>query len=366
MRNWPAERRFMKTNKTEITAWLVCAGLIAAVGPGSAQTNAETTTTVASAEKSFPKIQFAGTEFDFGKLKAGESVKHNFIFTNTGTAVLEITDVRPSCGCTTAGGYDRQVAPGKTGSIPLQFNSTGFNGELAKVVNVSCNDPTQSNVMLRIKGVVWKPIEVTPGTVVFNIKSESETQETRTARIVSNLEKPVDLSEPECTNRAFRAELKTLQAGKEFELLLTAVPPFDSSPLIAVVTLKTSAPEMPVIPVGAYLVVQHAVTVSPEQIRVPAGPLAGGMSLTVTVRNNRTNALALSDASINLPGGTVRLQELQPGKLFSLVVGLPTGFQVKPEAPVEVSVKSNHAKYPVIKVPVLGPLPSRLPPAIGR
>jgi len=162
-----------------------------------------------------------------------------------------------------------------------------------------------------------------------------------------------------------------VRPGKEFELHVTALPPFNSSPVIGTVTLKSSAPEMPVVPVGAYLMVLQAVTVSPEQIRVPVAPLAGAMSVTVTVRNNRTNALALSDASINLPGATVRLQEVQPGRLFSLMLNLPAGFQVKPEQKIELSVKSNHPRFPLIKVPVLGPAPpggSRigLPPAIGK
>jgi len=164
----------MKTDKSKFAAWLLTALVFGYVGMGFAQTNT-------------PRIQFAATEFDFGKLKAGDVIKHAFVFTNTGTATLEITDVRPSCGCTTAGSYDRQVAPGQTGSIPLQFNSTGFNGELGKVVTVICNDPAQSSLILRIKGTVWIPVEVTPATVVFKISSDSEVRETRSARIVSNL-----------------------------------------------------------------------------------------------------------------------------------------------------------------------------------
>ena len=50
-----------------------------------------------------PKIEFAEPKFDFGKVPAGEIIKHAFAFTNTGDQTLEIKDVRPSCGCTTAG-----------------------------------------------------------------------------------------------------------------------------------------------------------------------------------------------------------------------------------------------------------------------
>src|SRR5580765_2748197 len=129
-----------------------------------------------------PKIQFAEIVYDFGKVSSGEVVKHSFVFTNVGTAKLEIKDVRPGCGCTTAGTWDKEVEPGKTGSIPLQFNSANFGGTILKQATVTCNDPSQTNVMLQIKGTVWKPIEITPSMAVFNVSSEAETNETKVVR----------------------------------------------------------------------------------------------------------------------------------------------------------------------------------------
>src|ERR1041385_8002204 len=68
-----------------------------------------------TAKPSGPQIEFDSLVYDFGKTNAGTLVKHDFIFTNTGTATLQITDVRPGCGCTTAGAWDKTVEPGKTG-----------------------------------------------------------------------------------------------------------------------------------------------------------------------------------------------------------------------------------------------------------
>src|SRR5258706_5535421 len=50
-----------------------------------------------------PRIEFQAKTFDFEKVRGGEFVRHDFIFTNTGVALLEITAVSPSCGCTSAG-----------------------------------------------------------------------------------------------------------------------------------------------------------------------------------------------------------------------------------------------------------------------
>src|SRR5438046_407393 len=63
----------------------------------------------ASSTNGGPQIQFATPVFDFGKAKGGEAVKHDFIFTNTGNTLLEITAAQPSCGCTTAGEWSHKV-----------------------------------------------------------------------------------------------------------------------------------------------------------------------------------------------------------------------------------------------------------------
>ena len=65
---------------------------------------------------------------DFGELKAGASVKHEFEFSNIGNTTLEITDVKVSCGCTTAGKGDRRVEPGKKGVIPIEYRSSTSGG----------------------------------------------------------------------------------------------------------------------------------------------------------------------------------------------------------------------------------------------
>ena len=77
-----------------------------------------------------PKISFAAPQYDFGKAKAGEPVKHTYIFTNTGDAMLIVSNVQPSCGCTTAGEWSRETAAGQTGSIPVQFNSANYSGNV--------------------------------------------------------------------------------------------------------------------------------------------------------------------------------------------------------------------------------------------
>ena len=43
-----------------------------------------------------PRIAFSETVFDFGKIKSSEPVRHEYIVTNTGNALLEIITVMES------------------------------------------------------------------------------------------------------------------------------------------------------------------------------------------------------------------------------------------------------------------------------
>jgi hypothetical protein len=134
-----------RTKKILRFAPVLLAGLMtcaARAGAGPADTN------TAGA-----KIQFATPVHNFGKIKGGEMVSYTYIFTNLGDRLLEVSNVQASCGCTTAGVWSRQVDPGKTGSIPIQFNSGNFRGDVTKMITVTCNDASQPAVMLQLMAV---------------------------------------------------------------------------------------------------------------------------------------------------------------------------------------------------------------------
>ena len=116
-----------------------------------------------------------------------------------------------------------------------------------KTFLLTCNDPGKSNVVLEITGTIWKPIKVTPAMAVFKVSDDMQTNQTMVVHIVNHLDKPLTLSDLQCTNHTFKAELKAVKPGTEFEVRVTAVPPFTSPAINGLVSLKTSAPTMPTI-----------------------------------------------------------------------------------------------------------------------
>lgn len=202
-----------------------------------------------------PKIQFTATVCDFGRVSAGEIVRADFVFTNAGSQTLEIKEVRPTCGCTTVGSWERQITPGKGGVIPLQLNTASYTGPLAKYVRVTCNDPTQPFINLQIKGVIWKAIEVTPTFVIFKIAPDVHSNEVRTVKIVNNLKEPLELSVPQVNSPSFRAEIVAVRPGREFDLQITPVTPLPVGNVHAAITIKTSETNLPVINITALAIV---------------------------------------------------------------------------------------------------------------
>ena len=110
-----------------------------------------------------PEIKFENTTYDFGKIKEeGGKVTGKFIFTNVGNEPLELTNVRPGCGCTAANYTKGAIAPGEQGYIEATYNPYNRPGAFNKNIRVTTNEPRflqdekATPHMIFIKGEVIK------------------------------------------------------------------------------------------------------------------------------------------------------------------------------------------------------------------
>jgi hypothetical protein len=306
----------------------------------------------AAAKASAPKIQFSETTFNFGKVQPTNALRHDFIVTNVGTALLEITAVQPGCGCTTAGAWDKQIEPGKTGKIPIQFNPANFAGPVSKAVTVTCNDPAQATHYLQIQATIWRPIDIQPQYVHFMPIDGEETNETKVVRITNNLDEPVTLETPRSATPVFKTELKTVRPGKEFELHITYAGPVSNAPMQGNITVNTSAAGSQPLSVTAFAMPQPALVAMPQVVQLPVGPFNAGFQYPVSIRNNSHSLIKLSEPSVNAEGVTVNLQEVEQGKNFRLNLSVSSNFQARANQMMELSVKTTNPKHPVFKIPV--------------
>lgn len=79
------------------------------------------------------------SDFSFGKIKKGDVVDHVYEITNTGTNPLIISSVKPGCGCTAPDFTKEPILPGKSGKVTLKFDSSSFEGNVAKAADIYTN-----------------------------------------------------------------------------------------------------------------------------------------------------------------------------------------------------------------------------------
>lgn len=101
------------------------------------------------------KIEFEKTTHNFGNISEnGGMVSYDFIFKNTGNSPLILTEVRPSCGCTTPHWSRKPILPNETGSINVSFNPKNRPNSFLKSITVKSN-AENAIVSLTIKGKVF-------------------------------------------------------------------------------------------------------------------------------------------------------------------------------------------------------------------
>lgn len=90
-------------------------------------------------------INFKESKKDFGKVLSTSTNDHTFVFTNTGTEPLVISNAKGSCGCTVPVWPKEPIAPGETGEIKVQYKPNGQSGRQTKQVTVTANtNPAQT------------------------------------------------------------------------------------------------------------------------------------------------------------------------------------------------------------------------------
>lgn len=104
-----------------------------------------------------PVIVFDTTEYNFGSMKQGDKVTYQYNFTNKGKSDLVIRKVKATCGCTVPTPEKKVIKSGESSFIKATFNSSGKKGHQSKPITITCNDPKNSTVTLKIIGDVEDP-----------------------------------------------------------------------------------------------------------------------------------------------------------------------------------------------------------------
>ncbi len=120
-----------------------------------------------------PTIEFEKEIHDFGSMKQHGDASCDFVFTNHGSEPLIISNARGSCGCTVPTWPREPIAPGKSASIKVKYDSKRI-GPINKSVTITSNATNSPTKVIRIKG----NIAAAPKPTTAPIKKEGATAPT--------------------------------------------------------------------------------------------------------------------------------------------------------------------------------------------
>jgi hypothetical protein len=302
------------------------------------------------------RIEFKEKRYQFGKVPAGQEVRHNFEFTNPGTETLEIRSVQTSCGCTTAKDYARSIPPGGHGVIPVVLRTTNFSGPLHKTITVVSTAVNSPLVTLSLEGEAWVPIAVKPPYLYFRAVVGSTNIPPRSVRIENHLDQPVEILGVEPSSDAFDVELKPLKEGRQYELKVTPKGPFKPGSTQASVLVRTNSKKRPSVTINLFLNLQNPVVATPSHLILPAGPLLIPMKRYVTVRSSDGRPLQVSNVRLTgAEGAQVKLTETLKQRMFRVEVLFPAGFQLTRGQTARLDLDTDHPKFSHFTIPVIQP-----------
>jgi len=102
------------------------------------------------------KSKWIETTYDYGKIRQGSKITHNYAVTNEGKRDLYIRKKISNCSCLKISTASDTIPPGTTANFLVEFDSANKEGKDSRKMNIILNDPARPEVVLEIKGEIEK------------------------------------------------------------------------------------------------------------------------------------------------------------------------------------------------------------------
>lgn len=299
---------------------------------------------------------------DVGTVPKGEKIIHDFAIRNDGDAPLEITNVRPACGCTVAE-YDKVIAPGKTGKVHAEIDTVTFNGAIAKGVSVFTNDPDTPELELTVRAKVEPYIAVKPGYARY-ITVQGEPQEGTIAQTVwvpdGTPMEIVKVDSPwpflDVKFREAKAEERVTDPnakGKQWRVEMTLSNNAKVGPLSDYITVHTNHPKQKVVQIPVSGFVRPVVAVTPQVADFGQVDIKEPKRRSLNIRNFATEPIKVTGVEQTIKGIEAKLEPLEEGREYQVRVTLTPGMAKGPFNG-KLMIKTDSPKAPTVEVELKG------------
>lgn len=303
-----------------------------------------------------PKISFESTHFDFGRISPDKKVSHLYKVTNTGNAILSITNVRPACGCTSTVTGQWSIKPGESTQIEATFDPKGQRGIVRKSIVVISNDPAAPQTTLTFDAEVVQPIQPNKDNIFFDAVDRTGSASDM-VRFASTNGSPVKLTGAEAPGAPY-LHLATREDGKDGLLdlrLVGAEIPKGQDNGIEVVTVHTTNPALPIFRVNVQWQVKPSITVEPPAVAWSAGKAGSELRMDITLTQAAGHAFRVTNATSTSPV----VQVLGVGQAAAAKQTLTLVFSAKARPgrySEKATILTDDPQRPSIEIPVYATL----------
>lgn len=299
-----------------------------------------------------PKISTSDSTYNFGSVSEGSKVEHTFLIKNTGNADLHIKQIITSCGCTVADVAKKILKPGESTNLKVVFRTSGFSGDLSKMVHVYSNSLGSSEKVFVIKGNVITGVKVIPSRLSYGVKWYKNIKDMQAYEdVVVETQEGIKISDSYRMSKYLDAKVleKSDNRLKLRVFLKDAIPTGEFRDRIVVDLIGGNKQSID-IPVFAR--VQGDVYLEPSTIFF--GVLDGDVKERVVRINNlsdrylKVTKLKSTDSNLKL-----RAKETDAGKSYDLIITLDSS-KVKDDLKAVVRVFTDNPDYEELKLGVYG------------
>ena len=299
--------------------------------------------------------------YDFGVVKQGERVSHIFEIRNTGEAPLHIEKVETSLpGITTR--FRPEILPGDFVPIEVEWNTTGFSGEMEAAMIVYTDDPKRPQTALHLTATIKPPIEFVPFPAVFFMAYHDEAPE-KHVRIVNHEVNSLELDRIEFPENHYTVQLKTIRTGQEFELVVKVRPGVPFGRYTEPIYISTNLADRPRLQIQANLFVKPELYAFPEDIDFGAlrlselnhNPKLMRLLTQTTVVTSRARALEIVSVDTDLP--YLRLAyETPEGVQLKSRISVDLVREALKTGPIQgaIVIHTSDPVHPMLEIPVHG------------
>lgn len=294
-------------------------------------------------QEKVPGIKFADRIYNFGEIYEGDEVSYSFTYLNSGTNTLEITEVKGTCGCTVPGDYTKQVAPGKTGEIPVIFHSAGYEGEVIKTIKVSTNIPESEPVNLTLEGTIRVILKATPRDLWLGQTRKDGPPLTGNVNLKNHTDTPLEILEVSPSGERCITSINTIKQGEEYEIVLTVNPPFMQEQVEEMLIINTNIEGKERIEIRYHYRGVPDIEVYPMEIVLYMEHLQPEFSRIITVKNNLDSSIDILNPRLHGENMAFSIEETDPGKFIQIFIIFKEGFAFPENDAFTFSFDIKHA-----------------------